>query len=134
MEPPTPTPKATTGESTGVRIAMAQQTVKNGTASITVDDRSFGDRYAWYTRIVDQKISQSWNNQDLPSANTGMRAIIVFTINPDGTPSDARVLTRSGSNSFDTAALRAIQRIDGFGPLPQNKAITVEFALDYKQQ
>jgi protein TonB len=113
---------------------MAMLAVKNGTASITVDDRSFGDRYAWYTRIVDQKVSQSWNSQDLPSASTGMRTIIVFTINPDGTPSDAKVLTRSGSPSFDTMALRAVQRIDGFGPLPQNKAITVEFALDYKQQ
>jgi len=134
LEPPTPTTKAPTGESTGVRLPMAQQQVKNGTASITVDDRSFGDRYAYYTRIVDQKVSQSWNSQDLPTASTGMRTIVVFTINPDGSPSDVKILTRSGSLSFDTTALRAIQRIDTFGPLPQNKAITVEFALDYKQQ
>ncbi len=61
-----------------------------------------------------------------------MRAVVVFTINADGTPSDPKILTRSGSAAFDTLALRTIQRIDGFGPLPQSKPITVEFALDYK--
>ena len=113
---------------------MAVQQVKNGVASITVDDRSFGERYAYYARIVDQKVSESWNSQSVSSgASNGMRAIVVFTINTDGTPSDPRILTKSGSAPFDTLALRTIQRIDGFGPLPQSKPITVEFALDYKQ-
>ena len=86
--PPEPT-KATTGETSGVRIPMAVQQVKNGVASITVDDRSFGERYAYYARIVDQKVSESWNSQSVSSgASNGMRAIVVFTINTDGTPSD----------------------------------------------
>ena len=130
--PPDPT-KATMGETSGVRIPEAIQQVKNGTASITVDDRSFGQRYAYYARIVDQKVSDSWNAQQIfPGAATGMRAVVVFTINADGTPSDPRILTKSGSSAFDVLALRTIQRIDGFGPLPQPKPITVEFALDYK--
>ena len=62
-----------------------------------------------------------------------MRAVVVFTINADGTPSDPRIITKSGSPAFDILAIRTIQRIDGFGPLPQTKPITVEFALDYKQ-
>lgn len=131
--PPDPT-KATMGETSGVRIPEAIQQVKNGTASITVDDRSFGQRYAYYARIVDQKVSDSWNAQQIsPGASTGMRAVVVFTINADGTPSDPRILTKSGSSTFDVLALRTIQRIDGFGPLPQSRPITVEFALDYKQ-
>lgn len=131
--PPDPT-KATMGETSGVRIPEAIQQVKNGTASITMDDRSFGQRYAYYARIVDQKVSESWNTQQIfPGATTGMRAVVVFTINADGTPSDPRILTKSGSSAFDTLAIRTIQRIDGFGPLPQTKPITVEFALDYKQ-
>jgi periplasmic protein TonB len=133
VTPPTPT-KATTGDSSGVRIPEAVQQVKNGTASITMDDRSFGQRYAYYAKIVDQKVSESWNTEQMfPGANTGMRAVVVFTINADGTPSDPRILTKSGSPAFDTLAIRTIQRIDGFGPLPQTKPITVEFALDYKQ-
>jgi periplasmic protein TonB len=131
--PPNPV-KATTGDSSGVRIPEAVQQVKNGTASITMDDRSFGQRYAYYARIVDQKVSESWNTQQIfPGATTGMRAVVVFTINADGTPSDPRIVTKSGSSAFDVLAIRTIQRIDGFGPLPQTKPITVEFALDYKQ-
>jgi protein TonB len=131
--PPDPT-KAPNGETPGVRIPIAMQQVKNGTASITVDDRSFGERYAYYARIVDQKVSESWNTQqEFPAVSTGMRAVVVFTINTDGTPSDPHILTKSGSSAFDIVALRTIQRIDGFGPLPQSKPITVEFALDYKQ-
>ena len=125
---------ATMGETAGVRIPEAIQQVKNGTASITMDDRSFGQRYAYYARIVDQKVSESWNTQQIfPGATSGMRAVVVFTINADGTPSDPRIVTKSGSAAFDTLALRTIQRIDGFGPLPQTKPITVQFALDYKQ-
>ena len=131
--PPDPT-KATMGETAGVRIPEAIQQVKNGTASITMDDRSFGQRYAYYARIVDQKVSESWNAQQIPSgATSGMRTVVVFTINADGTPADPRIVTKSGSAAFDTLALRTIQRIDGFGPLPQTKPITVQFALDYKQ-
>jgi len=131
--PPDPT-KAAVGETTATFMPMAVQQVKNGTASITVDDRSFGERYAYYARIVDQKVSDSWNEaQMFPGAQNGMRAVVVFTINADGMPTDAHILTRSGSVPFDTLAVRTIQRIDGFGPLPQPKPITVEFALDYKQ-
>jgi len=133
VTPPTPT-KATTGDSSGVRIPEAVQQVKNGTASITVDDRSFGQRYAYYARIVDQKVSESWNTQQIfPGATTGMHAVVIFTINTDGTPSDPRIVIKSGSAAFDILAVRTIQRIDGFGPLPQPRPITVEFALDYKQ-
>lgn len=134
-QPDVPDPKkAPMGETSGVRIPEAVQQVKNGTASITLDDRSFGQRYAYYARIVDQKVSESWNTQPMfPGAATGMRAVVVFTINADGTPSDPHILTKSGSPAFDVLALRTIQRIEGFGPLPQTKPITVEFALDYKQ-
>jgi protein TonB len=132
VTPPDPK-KAAVGDTAGTRIPMSVQQVKNGTASITVDDRSFGERYSYYAQIVDRKVSESWNSQQVfPGAASGMRAVVVFTINADGTPSDPKILTRSGSAAFDTLALRTIQRIDGFGPLPQSKPITVEFALDYK--
>lgn len=133
VTPPDPK-KIPVGDGSGTRIPEAiQHQIKNGTASVTVDDRSFGQRYAYYARIVDQKVSDSWNAQQIfPGAATGMHAVVVFTINADGTPSDVHIVTKSGSAPFDVLALRTIQRIDGFGPLPQTKPITVEFALDYK--
>ena len=61
---PTPTPtklvqqitpdptKAVTGETAGIRIAQSTLEVKNGTASVSVQDRTFGARFAYYVNIV----------------------------------------------------------------------------------
>jgi protein TonB len=61
-------------------------------------------------------------------------ATIVFDIDHDGVPSNARVETRSGSPSLDLSALRAVQRVDGFGPLPAGNRITVEFTFHFRPQ
>lgn len=134
--PPQPT-KATTGETAGIRIPQATMQLKNGTASITVEDRSFGERFAYYINIVNRKVSQGWYVQEAdPTASEGKRATIVFDINRDGMPSNIRMGTRSGSPSLDTSALRAVQRVqdEGFGPLPQGDRITVEFSFIYRRQ
>jgi len=59
-EKPTPAPvqhpqpvkqqpdRATTGESSGVRVAMTSAETKLGTASINVTDGAFGQRFAYY--------------------------------------------------------------------------------------
>ena len=134
LKPPPPT-KASTGETSGMRIAQATMQVKNGTASATVQDRSFGARFAYYVEAVNRRVSQNWYTQEAdPRASEGKRAVVLFDIDRDGTPSNARLETRSGSASLDTSALRAVQRVEGFGPLPQGDHITVEFAFDYRQQ
>ncbi|QHN03560.1 energy transducer TonB [Granulicella sp. WH15] len=130
---PQPT-KATTGETAGVRIPQAVTQLKNGTASMTVEDKAFGDRYAYYVRIVNQKVAAQWLTAEADSrASNGKRVTIIFDIDHDGVPSNARVGTRSGSPTLDMSALRAVQRVDGFGPLPQGNHITVEYSFDYKQ-
>ena len=128
---PTPTPKATTGETAGLQIPQSITQLKNGTASLTVDERSFGDRYAYYIRLISQRINQSKSEGDPdPPETRGKHTVIRFTIQRDGTPIDATVLTRSGSPSLDTSTLRAIQRIDTFGPLPSGDHITIRFEYD----
>ncbi len=134
--PPQPT-KAVTGETAGIRIPQATMQLKNGTASVTVEDRSFGERFAYYINIVNRKVSQGWYVQEAdPVASEGKRATIIFDINRDGMPSNIRMGTRSGSSSLDTSALRAVQRVqdEGFGPLPQGDHITVEFSFIYRRQ
>ncbi len=132
LAPPVPpTPKATTGETAGLQIPQSITQLKNGTASITVDERSFGDRYAYYIRLISQKITQSKSEGDPDGPETrGKHTAIRFTIDRDGTPTDAAVLTRSGSSALDTSTLRAIQRIDTFGPLPAGDHITIRFEYD----
>ncbi len=134
LKPPPPT-KAATGESSGMRIAQATMQMKNGTASATVEDRSFGARFAYYVEAVNRRVSQNWYTQEAdPRASEGKRVVVLFDIDREGAPSNVRVQTRSGSPSLDTSAVRAVQRVEGFGPLPQGDHITVEFAFDYRQQ
>ena len=133
--PPPPTPKATTGETAGVQIPQSITQLKNGTASITVEERAFGDRYAYYVRLISQKVNQQWEQEQTnvtAGASNGKRATVTFTIERDGTVSEAHISKKSGSPTLDAAANRSIQRIDTFGPLPQGSTLTVDFSFDFK--
>jgi periplasmic protein TonB len=138
VQPITPPPtKAVTGETAGIRIAQSTVEVKNGTASVSIQEQSFGDRYAWYKNLVTNKVAQNWYVGEAdPHASMDKSATILFEINRDGSPSNARVETRSGSPSLDTSALRAVQRVDGFGPLPVPNVdhITVEYTFHFHPQ
>ncbi len=130
--PPPPTPKATTGETAGIQIPQSITQLKNGTASITVEERAFGDRYAYYIRLISQKVNEAWNRQEVDASSTGKRTTVTFEIDRDGTPVDPHLTLRSGSGSLDSSALRAIQRIDSFGPLPAGDHITIAFSFDFR--
>lgn len=133
-QPAPPSPKAQTGES-ATQLPESITQMKNGTATATVQDRTFGNRYAYYVQIVSQKVAQNWYTTEAdPHASQGKHTIIVFDIERDGTPANVRILNKSGSPSLDTSALRALQRVDGFGPLPAGNQITVEYTFDYRQQ
>ncbi|HET9226513.1 MAG TPA: TonB family protein [Thermoanaerobaculia bacterium] len=54
-----------------------------------------------------------------PGMGSGVKAVIFFRINRDGSMSDLRVEQSSGYNSFDLAALRAVQNAAPFPPLPR---------------
>jgi protein TonB len=124
--------KAVTGETGGIRIAQATMQLKNGTASVSVADRAFGARFAYYVNIVNQTVAKNWYTGEAdPRASEGKSVTLVFDINRDGIPSNAQIETRSGSPSLDTSAMRALQRVDGFGPLPQGDHITVEYTFHY---
>lgn len=136
IQPTPPQPKkAATGETAGVRIAESTVQLKNGTASVSVQDRTFGARFAYYVNIVNRTVAQNWYTQEAdPVASNGKRVTLVFDINRQGIPSNIRILTRSGSPTLDTSAVRAVQRVEGFGPLPQGDHITVEYSFDYRRQ
>jgi protein TonB len=136
IQPVTPDPtKAVTGETAGIRIAQSTLELKNGTASVSVEDRTFGARFAYYVNIVNSKVAQNWYTAEAdPRTSIGKSTTIVFDINREGVPSNARVETPSGSPSLDLSALRAVQRVDGFGPLPQGDHITVEYTFHLHPQ
>jgi len=128
--PPPPTPKATTGETAGVQIPQSVVQLRNGTASVTVPDRAFGDRYAYYIRHIAQVINEQKAQDVDPPETRGKRATIHFIIDRDGTPTEVQVETRSGSATLDMSTMRAIQRVDTFGPLPAGNQLPVTYIWD----
>src|SRR5579875_2437170 len=132
-QPTPPTPKAASGDA-ATQLPQSINQLKNGTATATVQDRTFGLRYAYYLRIVGQIVAQNWYTQEAdPTTSVGKRVVVLFDINRDGVPQNIRIETKSGSPSLDASALHAIQRSESFGPLPAGDHITVEYAFDYKQ-
>ena len=97
----------------------------------------FGTAYAWYVRVVQQKVSENWLKYEVdPNIHQANRAYVQFDINRSGHPGNVQIEQSSGVPSLDQSALRAIQRIDTFGPLPSDYSgskVTVEFWFDYKR-
>jgi len=97
----------------------------------------FGTRYAWYVRVVQQKVSENWLKYEIdPNIHQADRIYLQFDISRSGQPVNVRIEQSSKIPSLDNSAMRAIQRIDTFGPLPADYAgnrVTVEFWFDYKR-
>src|SRR6202023_2539500 len=97
----------------------------------------FGTKYAWYVHVIQQKVSENWLKYEVdPRITTAQRVYITFDIARDGHPGNVRVDQSSGVPSLDISAVRALQRIDTFGPLPPDYSgakISVKYWFDYKK-
>ncbi|HZR66297.1 MAG TPA: TonB family protein [Terriglobales bacterium] len=97
----------------------------------------FGSRFAYYVRGVNQKVSENWLKYEVdPRIQSANRVYVTFDIDRSGRPSRVEVEQSSGVPSLDISAVRAIQRIDTFGPLPaeySGSKVSVEFWFDYKK-
>lgn len=97
----------------------------------------FGSRFAYYVDIVRRKVSENWLKYEIdPRINDARRVYINFDITRSGQPVNIRVEQSSGIPSLDQSAVRALQRIDTFGPLPSGyngNYVSVEFWFDYRR-
>jgi periplasmic protein TonB len=97
----------------------------------------FGSRYAWYVRVVQQKVSENWLKYEVdPRISDARRVYVTFDIKRDGHPANVQIEQSSGVPSLDQSAVRALQRIDTFGPLPPDYSeskVSVEFWFDFKR-
>lgn len=123
------------GGPTNLNMAVVKTALGNG--GLKVGQGDFGSRYAWYVDAVRRKISENWFKYEVdPSLSSANRVYLVFNIERDGSPSDVRIETSSGVPSLDQSAMRSLQRIDTFGPLPPDyggSKVSVEFFFDYKK-
>ncbi len=108
-----------------------------GGFGITGGGGDFGNKYAWYVQVLQRKVADNWLKYEVdPSIKSAERVYITFDVARDGHPSNVRVEQSSGVPSLDISAVRALQRIDTFGPLPADypgNKISVEYWFDYKR-
>jgi protein TonB len=108
-----------------------------GGFGFTGGNGDFGNRFAWYVHVVQQKVSENWLKYEVdPRISTAQRVYLTFDVQRDGHPANVQIEQSSGVPSLDQSAIRAIQRIDTFGPLPPDYSgnkVSVEFWFDYKR-
>ncbi|MGO9085437.1 MAG: TonB family protein [Candidatus Sulfotelmatobacter sp.] len=108
-----------------------------GGFGITGAGGDFGTKFAWYVRVIQQKVAENWLKYEVdPRITSAQRVYITFDVARDGHPSNVQVEQSSGVPSLDISATRALQRIDTFGPLPTDypgNKISVEYWFDYKK-
>lgn len=97
----------------------------------------FGSRYAWYVEAVQRKVTENWLKYEVdPRISEAKRVYLTFDIERGGRPTNVQIEQSSGVPSLDQSAVRALQRIDTFGPLPSDYSgskVSVEFWFDYKR-
>jgi periplasmic protein TonB len=125
------------GEAPATQIphSLAGNPGQNNPINITGGGQGFN--YPYYVGIIQRKVQQAWYLQEVdPRTPGGVQARVVFSIARDGTPSNIRISQSSGSPSLDTSAVRAVQRVESFGPLPAGYSgsnVSVEYTFSYDQ-
>jgi len=108
-----------------------------GGFGVTGSGGDFGTKYGWYVQVIQRKVSENWLKYEVdPRINNAQRVYITFDVARDGHPLNVQVEQSSGVPSLDQSAIRALQRIDTFGPLPPDYSggkISVEYWFDYKR-
>ena len=103
----------------------------------TPSDSGFGSRYGWYVDVVRRKVSENWLRYEIdPAIQNARRVFITFDIPRNGQPENVQIEQSSGVPSLDISAVRALQRIDTFGPLPPDysgRQVSVEFWFEFKR-
>ncbi len=97
----------------------------------------FGSRFSWYVEAVQRKVTENWLKYEVdPRVSEAKRVYLTFDIERSGRPTNVQVEQSSGVPSLDQSSVRALQRIDTFGPLPSDYSgskVSVEFWFDYKR-
>jgi protein TonB len=108
-----------------------------GGFGFTGNGGDFGSQFAWYVQAVQRKVTENWLKYEVdPRISDAKRVYLTFDIARDGHPANVQVEQSSGVPSLDQSAVRALQRIDTFGPLPPDYSgskVSVEFWFDYKR-
>jgi protein TonB len=90
-----------------------------GTDVTTVKTSGVAFPFPEYLENIVAQVYRRWNR---PQGNVSLKAEVMFFIHRDGSVSNVRFVTRSGSFAFDLEAQGAIEQAANqraFGPLPE---------------
>jgi protein TonB len=121
------------GEQSGSSMPHTMQSGTSGPASVS--DSDFGSMFGWYVQGISRKMdANGYRSMADPHTPRGAKAYISFKIYKDGSVSDVKLDQSSGSPTWDTTCVRAAQRADNFGPLPnqyRQSTLLVSFYCEY---
>lgn len=134
---PTPDTAVPYGEGGPVSGPYGAFSAPHTTGGFSFQHSDFGSRFSWYVQKVNRTVSDRWYQAEVdPRVTSARRVYLLFDIDRSGAPSNVRIEQSSGVPSLDQSAIRALQRIDTFGPLPPEytgSKVSVEFWFDYQR-
>jgi protein TonB len=130
----TPRDRATYGEA-APQTRSSMNTNQGPNNPVNIKGGDFGSQFPYYVDIIRRTVARNWYEQEVqPSTPAGTRVFLNFSVARDGSPSNVHIQAPSGSPSLDTSCMRAVQRVDTFGPLPSGynqSSISVEYYCEY---
>jgi TonB family protein len=113
-EPAAATPAVPTPGPPGAATGQAGAKAAVGSSVTAFDNPDF--TYDYYIAQLVSLIDQNWIR---PPVGAGVHAVLSFRIQRDGSIADLTVRQSSGFDAFDLAAVRAVQSVARFPPLPR---------------
>jgi len=99
--------------------AVSPMFEKPGSGGVGVGPNSvFGNRFGSYADNVIRRVTEKWQTNGLGSLHTAPMVIITFDILRDGSVRNPKVAQKSGNDTLDYSALRAVMDAGPFPPLP----------------
>lgn len=129
---------ATYGEAGAPNLARSMNsTTARNTSPVNVAGGDFASRFPWYVERIQRLVSQQWYTQEI-AGNTpvGSQTNVTFTITRDGRPYNIHLTNPSNSPTLNMTAVQAVQRVESFGPLPDQYTgnnVSVEYTFTYDQ-
>jgi len=131
---PAPRDRATYGEA-APQTSRSLNTNQGPNNPVNIKGGDFGSQFPFYVDVIKRTVARNWYQQEVqPSTPAGAKVYLNFTVSRDGSPSGVHIETSSGSPTLDTSCMRAVQRVETFGPLPggyNQSSISVEYYCEY---
>ncbi len=130
--------RANYGEAPATNLPHSMtSTTAHNSSPVSVNSGDFASRFPWYVDRITRMVSQNWFTQEIDNRTPyGSQVNVTFTISRDGRVTNIHVSTPSSSPTLNTTAVQAVQRVETFGPLPDQYTgsnVSVEYTFTYDQ-